>query len=319
MIEQALYNHLVSQASLCPYLAVYAGKHAIFNQKAPGDTDIGWEPGPQYGRIIFAVDMRGDPARAMGGTLAVDIMCCEENKYFPEDIEPLVRELIDGYFFCSGLFSVAAQWRNTTPFSDPEDKVSGCTITFDLLGFPVITTPIPDVIERINEWTSNRFENLHVINHDKLPECAWKPEEGESAVYWRLVTDAPAGWIPDTFQTIWRTATIRCHIFSEDNATAETVAREIYVGLYADMRLLRDGETPIMVNRRNTTDSNADPLRTGQLTVEATYAIIVYKPNDQMIEKITMSDNPNERRQLNGQYQESTGGDTGTDSTEGTE
>ena len=35
-----------------------------------------------------------------------------------------------------------------------------------------------------------------------------------------------------------------------------------------------------MVNRSNTTNDGADALRTGQLTVEATYGVIVHKEVD---------------------------------------
>ena len=70
MIEQALYEHLQDQEALLPYLATYASKMAIFNQEAPADTDPLWGSGPQYGRIVFAVDLQGDPERTMGGMLA---------------------------------------------------------------------------------------------------------------------------------------------------------------------------------------------------------------------------------------------------------
>lgn len=211
----------------------------------------------------------------MGGTLAVDIMC-RDGQQLPEEIEPVLRQLIDGYFFSSGTFTVSAQWRNSSYFTQPKDRVSGCTITFDLLAFPVITTSSPDLISRINEWTATTFENLHVINHDEMPSSAWKPSGSDAAVYWRLVTDNPARWIPDTFQTIWRTAILKCHIFSEDNAGVAAVARDITTRLYTVKRLLKSGETPIMVNRNNSTELGADPLRTGQVTVEATYAIVVH-------------------------------------------
>ena len=105
-------------------------------------------------------------------------------------------------------------------------------------------------------------------------------------MYWRLVQDTPAGWIPDNFHTIWRTATIKAHIFSEDIATASTVGRDLIAQLYADKRLIREGESPIMVNQRNALDNGADPLRTGQVTVEATYGIIIYKKQSETISKI---------------------------------
>lgn len=275
MIEKALLEHLRKQEELFPFLATYDTLPAIFNQEAPGDTDTLWSEGPQYGRIVFAEDLQGDPERCLGGTLVVDIQCRGDDQY-PEAIEPIVRKLIHGYFFSNGTFVVAAQWKNSSYFTQPDDHVTGCTVSFDLLGFPVLTTSAPDLVERINAWTSESFLNLHVINYEEMPAAAWKPTGSDSAVYWRLVTDDPAGWIPDTFQTIWRTATMKCHIFSEDNAIAAEAARSVTVKLYMDKRLMKESETPIMVNRRNRVDLSADPLRTGQVTIEATYGVIVH-------------------------------------------
>ena len=90
MIEQALYQHLQEQEALRSYLAVYDGKMAVFNQEAPADTDKLWGDGPQYGRVVFAVDLQGDPERTMGGMLTVDIQC-KEDEQFPEEIEPIIR------------------------------------------------------------------------------------------------------------------------------------------------------------------------------------------------------------------------------------
>lgn len=283
MIEQALYEHLQAQDALRPYLATYGGMMAIFNQKMPADTDPLWEDGKQYGSIVFEVDLQGDPERTMGGMLTVDILC-KDSEQFPEDIEPILRPLIHGYFFCKRKFVAAAQWKGTAPFDYPEDHITGCTLTFDLLAFPIITTSTPDVVARLNEWTA-QFPKVHVINYAPLPTQAWKPSGGEAAVYWRRVTVKPAGWIPDTYQTIWRTATIRGHIFAEP-AEIATLSEKILIGLYASKRLLKAGESPIMVNRTNTTDDGADPLRTGQLTVEATYGVIVHFENSGVIQNI---------------------------------
>ena len=293
MIEQALYEHLKVQTDLSAFLATYNEAPAVFNQEAPPDRDPGWGPGSQYGRVVFSVDLQGDPARTMGGVLSVDIMC-KENEQYPEEIEPVVRSVIHGFFFSSGTFTVAAQWKNSSYFTEPTDQVTGCTVTFDLLAFPMLTTSNPDVIERINEWTA-AIDGLHVINYDELPATAWKPGSEQSAVYWRLMQEAPAGWIPDTFQTIWRTATLKCHIFSEDIATATKVADDLTTRLYAAKRLTRPGETQIMVNRKNTADYGADPLRTGQLTVEATYGVIVH-----FTPEFTLKHIRHERRHLNG-------------------
>lgn len=285
MIEQALYEHLKAQDALAPYLATYNGAPAVFNQEAPADVDPLWGSGPQYGRVVFTEDLQGDPERLMGGMLVVDLLC-KENEQFPEEIEPIIRGLIDGYFFSSGTFTVSAQFRTSSYFTQPEDEITGCTISFELLGFPVLTTSDPDVVDRINVWTTESFTDLHVINHDELPKSAWKPTGKESAVYWRLVTEDPATWLRDTFQTIWRTAIIKCHIFSEDNAAAAVVARNLMVKLYTDKRLIKEGEAPILVNRNNSQDYSADPLRNGQVTVEATYGVIVHRNNSNVINNI---------------------------------
>lgn len=284
MIEQALYEHLIEQQALADCLGRYNKKPAIFNQEAAADNDTLW--GKQYGRIVFAVDLQGDPARILSGTLMVDILCRKDEQP-PEEIEPIARQLIHGYFFSNETFTVSAQWKNTSYFTEPTNEVIGCTIAFSLLAFPVITTSAPDVIARFNEWTSPRFPHIHVINYQKLPSPAWKPSGTESAVYWRLVQDAPANWIPDTFQTIWRTATVRCHIFSESSAIAATVARDIITRLYAEKRIFKSGESPIMVNRRNSADLGEDPLRTGQVLVEATYGIVVNSSTEAVIKNIT--------------------------------
>lgn len=289
MIEQALYEHLIAQTTLEPYLATYNNQPAIFNQEAPADTDGLWNNGPQYGRIVFAVDLQGDPERTMGGTLAVDIQC-KENEQYPEVMEPIVRALIHGYFFSSGTFTVEAQWKNSSYFTEPTDQVNGCTITFDLLAFPILTTRNPDVIARLNEWTAATYPELHVINNAPLPSTAWKPEATESAVYWRVQNDSPAVWIPDTFSTIWRTAIIKGHIFSADVNLASVTAQAIATKLHAVKRIVKPGESQIMTNRRNTVDSGADPLRTGQVTVEATYGIIVYTEPSGVIEHINIQE-----------------------------
>lgn len=274
MIEQAVYEHLKAQPELTDFLTTHAGEPAVFHRKAPDDADPYWATGPHYGRVVFDVDLKGDPERIMGGTLMVDVMC-DNTGCHSEELEPVIRKLVHGYFFSNGTFAVSAQWKDSSYFTEKDGEVNGYTVSFELLGFPSITTSTPDVIARLNEWTSQNFPHLHVINYDELPSTAWKPTGEESAVYWRLVQDSPAGWIPDTAQTIWRSATIRGHIFSESISVASTTSRDLIVALYAVKRLLREGETQIMVNRKNSQDNGADPLRTGQVTVESTYGVVV--------------------------------------------
>lgn len=289
MIEQALYQHLQEQDSLRPFLAEYDSKMAIFNQCAPSDQDDAWGDGTQYGRIVFTVDLSGDPERTMGGRLTLDILC-QDGEQFPEEIEPILRPLIHGYFFCKEKFVVSAQWKDTKPFTEPANHISGCTVIFDLLAFPV-SNYAPNVVNQFNEWSSS-FENLHVINRDPLPAAAWKPCDGQSAVYWRIAREEQCRVIPTTFSTVWMTAIVKGYIFSETPAEAAEVANRLKLRLYADKRLkkdgviLRAGESPVMVDRNVTVDNGADPLRVGQMTVEATYGTVVYYEPRETIEHI---------------------------------
>lgn len=281
MIEESLSNHLRGQKDLTDFLTTYADKPAIFSQEAPHDEDELWGAGPQYGRIVFAVDLQGDPERTVGGTLVVDILCQkgENTKGYPEDIEPILRPLIHGWFFSSGKITVAAQWKASDYFTQPKDQVVGCTLSFELLAFPVLTTSGVDVVSRLNEWTS-QIEGLYVINHDELPAPAWKPGKGESAIYWRRLSVGASQKIRDRYAMIGRTAIIKGHVFAEDIAAASAVADDLIIRLYTAKRLLKPPESPIMVDDRNTQDDGADPLRTGQLTVEATYTIMRHKQTE---------------------------------------
>jgi len=283
MIEQALVEHLKAQETLTAFLTTYGDAPAIFNQEAPADSDPLWADGAQYGRVVFAEDMEGDPERTMGGRLTVDIMC-KENLQYPEEIEPVLRGLIDGYFFSSssGTFTVAAQWKDSSYFTEPTDQVTGCTMTFELLAFPILTTTEPDIVERLNEWTAQHFNGLHVINYDEFPGT-WKPTEDEAAIYWRVLQSKPATWIRSTYQTEWRTATVRGHVFAVDASAAGKIARTVINELYTSKRLVRKGESQIMTNSSNSVDFGADALRTGQITVDGTYGVIVYHvPNNPM-------------------------------------
>jgi len=175
MIEQAIYQRLLNSEILTPHLAAYAGKPAIFYQKAPPDTNPLWRSGEQYGRVVFAVDEEGDPARNVGGQLFVDVFCES-----PETLEKLVRASLHGYFFTENNCTTAAQWEDSryfTPLDDP--KINGVTLTFSLLAFPLLTTQNPDVITRFNDWTAQTFPQIAVIGRSDLPE-AWKPNAEKS-------------------------------------------------------------------------------------------------------------------------------------------
>lgn len=284
MLDKAILSHLRQNETLREKLTWYADLSAIFNQSAPPDTDNFWTRGPQYPRIVFTLDTQDDAARAVGGKLLVDVQC-QSGGQIPEDFEAIVREWVDGCFFTGNGCTMAAQWEESRYFTEPTDAVCGVTLSFALLAFPMLTTQDPDVIARINQWTAAAFPELLVLGGSVLPDT-WRPRTGESAVYWRLAGIKPAGWIPDTHQTIWRTATLKGHVFAADISTATALSDEIIHRLDSVRRLVRPGETQIMVNRANSVDAGADALHTGQITVEATFGRIIPRPAAEPLKNI---------------------------------
>lgn len=279
MIEAQLRQHLMQQAQLTPYMATYAGGMAIFNQEAPTDTDPAWGNGSQYGRIVFYIDMKDDPQRNISGTMGVDIYCENGSTQVPEEIEPIIRELIDGYFFSNEAVTIATQWKSTNYFTEPPKKVVGATLTFDLLAFPSQQTIDPDPIALINKWTSNDLSKLlgvsaiRVIGQDVLPE-AWKPTDDMPAIYWRIANIRKCTWIPDTYNCSWETAFIWGHIMAQEPATASKIARVIQNTLTVKKRLIFDDMAPLMIDRNIQVTLTNDSLRQGQINIEGTYGIL---------------------------------------------
>lgn len=280
MIERSLYEHLISQDSISPFLAVYGGNPAVFNQEAPDDQDIGWESESQYGRIVFSVENQGDPEREISTTLMVDFSV-EESQEPPENVEPLIRSLIDGYFFNtveSG--PMYAKFVSSNYFTEPAKRVCGVTIVFSLLAFPIQTTGIePDPIQLMNEWTKSMFPDSVVIGYDTNSMNSWKPTNESPAIYWRTIQTVPANWIPDTYSCSWFTASLRAHIMAPDTDTVNTICRNIEITLTYSKRLIFSDDSPLMVDRNIQAQYGADALRQGQITVTGTYGVLTPKRN----------------------------------------
>lgn len=279
MIEQQLREHLLTGEALKPYMATYAGQMAIFNQEAPSDQDPNWGDRNQYGRIVFNLQMKDDPERGYSGTLDVDIMGNKDMAHIPEETEPILRDLIDGYFFSNDLCTIAASWNTSRYFTEPTEKIIGATLTFDLLAFPSQTTTYPDPIALINEWTATELpkkigkETIRVIGRDDLP-AAWKPTAEAPAIFWRLGNINKCSFIPDTYNASWQTAKLWGHIMSPDSDSANTITRIISHTLTTKKRLIFDDQSPLMVDQNIQIYPANDPQRTGQISIDATYGIL---------------------------------------------
>lgn len=293
MIEQVLRTHLKTQRELADMLATYNGEPAVFNQQAPDDTDPGWAQESQYGRIVFMLDIRDDQERILVGNLTVDASL-ENGQGEPEDIERIVREAVNGYFFSTDEVTMAAVWTSSQYFTDPKDEVDGVTLVFTLYSFPNQETSGPDPIALLNSWSQENLPSLlgvstvHVIGSAQLSPV-WKPTDNAPAVYWRTLDVAKCSWIPDTYNASWFSATVRGHVMAQEAHTATKFARSIEHSLTLAKRLIFEDTSPLMVDRNIRLSVTAEPIVTGQLTIEATYGVLNVEPDGTPIRHIHMS------------------------------
>lgn len=294
MIEKVLYKHLQSCVELKPFLTEYAGNRAIFNQEAPADTDPLWRPGSQYARIIIELNMTDDPERGIAGSLNVHYYC-EKTEQYPEDVEPVIRPLIDGYFFRSGNITLSADWKTSSYFTTPEEKIVGVSLTYNLIAYPKQATMAPDPIALINTWSSTELselldKQLYVIGSDHVPEV-FKPDDDHPAIYWRVTGIAKCNWVPDTWAASWQTTSLRGHILTPGNDDASFfIARVIDNVLTNKSRLIND-DMSMFVDRNNRINMAADPQRVGQITIDGTYGIPNIQPDVPKMNNISMDPN----------------------------
>jgi hypothetical protein len=283
MIEAVLLQHLQQQPELVTFLSTYAGKAAVFNQEAPPDTDRLWSK-EQYGRLVFFLNMQDDPARKISGQLEVDLIC-KTGEQIPEEIEPFIKEAIDGYFFTSDKETFAAQWSASNYFTEPTQKTNGVTVIFDLLAFPYQETCDPDPVQLINNWTKQLMPTCSVIGRDTV-DAVFKPDDERPAVYWRQTAISKCSWIPDTYHCSWLTSTLQGHIFTAEQNIAHAIARTIEHKLTIAKRLIFPDNAPLMVDRNIRLNLTTDALRNGQITLDATYGILNIEETPPILEHL---------------------------------
>lgn len=271
MVEKKIYDYLKNNPLITQFLASYGGNPAVFLQEAPGDTDAGWD-GEQYGRLVFGVDYAGDPERAVSATLWVDVYSHKDGPD-PENIAPVVSDEMDNRFFADGNEVIALAWNATSGFQETRnDKlINGVTLTFDVLYFPSQLTTNPDPVEAINRWTKERVQDALVIGIDELPE-SWTPRENPT-IYWRLGNIGPSTLYPDTFHCTWHSVDLSGHIMIDDTNTRLTVCKVLVDKLAASEPVIMADKSPMFITRIAARTAN-DAIKTGQITVSASYGVL---------------------------------------------
>ena len=274
-IEDIIYEHLkalYADVDTCP-LAVYGGVPAIFNTKAPDDTDELWETENQYPRIVFELSMQADPERKVSGRLFIDVMCLNTlNDTQPESLETAVKGSFDGCFFSNEELTISAQWVSSEPFSEKDNELSGITLAFDVMAYPVQITESPDPVACVNEWLKTLYQNSHVIGKDVLPQT-WKPTNETPALYCRVTHLGESPMMKNSAAVTWIGADMKVYVMAPDEQVRSTISKQIIQLLPKATTLILDDGSPLLIQRVQG-NLGADMLKEGQIQIKATYGVL---------------------------------------------
>lgn len=257
-------------------LAVYADKPAIFFQSVPDDNSKAWTSIAQYPRIVLSMDVFANAERNIMGALTVDIICTEIGTP-PEEIEPYVRQALEGVFFTpKGDTTFSPKWRNTQVFreNNSTDKSFniGMTLNFDIYEFPFLETSDPDPIAAINFYAKAWDKHLVVIGKAELPEI-FEPTRQSPVAYFRCVSENVDR---QTNTVVWITGDLVLHLFAPNLRDRMEWLEQFAQSLSLDGEVTMLDGSPMFI-RNVKRDSRADEV-TGQLTIGVRYGLL-RKPN----------------------------------------
>ena len=271
-MEKIICSYLREKLNAENLLAEYMGKPAVFNTAAPDDMDENWTDA-QYPRCIFQLDMQADPERKISGRLFVDVMCEKETASVqPEVLEAIVKSAVDGCFFSNSELTLSCQWYSSDEFSEKDDKLSGITLTFDVLAYPLQETESPDPVFTVNLWLKTLFPEAYVIGRDNLPET-WKPTDESPALYCRIASLGESSRMKSTAAVTWIGADMRVNVMAPSEKVRATISKQSIQILLNATRLMLDDGSPMLIDQVNG-NMAADPLREGQIQLKATYGVL---------------------------------------------
>ena len=271
-MEEIIYKYLLESFSGENLLAEYVDKPAVFDTQAPNDMDENWNDA-QYPRCIYQLDMQANPERKVSGQLYIDVMCENEiSSVQPEELEALVKSAVDGCFFSNHDLTISAQWQSSNPFAEKDNKLSGFTLVFDIMAYPIQTTESPDPILATNLWLKTIYQNAYVIGYDTLPET-WKPTDENPALYCRLSKLGTSGRLKSSAAVTWIGADMQVYVMAPSEVIRSRINKSIIQLLINADKLILDDKSPMLIDSVSD-NMAADPLREGQIQIKATYGVL---------------------------------------------
>ena len=271
-LEDRIYNRLTGSNNLQRELTSYDGKPAVFYLTAPDDKATGWKQKKQYPRIDYAVDLQRNPERKTSGVLTLNILCTDEGKP-PEELEPIVRQLLCGVFLLpDNAPPFALSWARSDAFdqqrSDGDGLITGITVSFDVYAFPTQTTSDPDPILAMHHYIEQNAPEAFVIGGRNTVAEEYTPTAKSPAFYFRLEQIQRQR---ETNTVAWMDAVIACHIFADGEEIAWLKAITDALAVAGEVIML-DNSPMFITNIK--ADSTLDALTTGQLRIYCRFGIL---------------------------------------------
>lgn len=265
-------RRLLESSQVAIRLAVYGGQPAIFFQAAPDDKAKGWTSVAQYPRIVLTMDEFESAGRNTMGVLTVDVLCTEAG-ILPEEIEPFVREALEGVLFTpKGAATFSPNWRRTEIFRErsvTDDSFNvGMTLSFDIYEFPFLESGDPDPVTAISYYAEDWDRALLVIGRAEMPEILEPSRESPVAYFRRLNATIEK----QTNTVVWLLCDLAVHLFAPELKDRLEWLEQFAQSLALDGEVTMLDGSPMFI-RDVKGNANADEV-TGQLTVSVRYGLL---------------------------------------------
>lgn len=288
-LEELIYSRLKSTEGLTGKLTKYNGEPAIFYQKAPEDTQEGWQGTSQYPRIVFDLDKHSNSERKSQGTLIISILC-DRSGTEPETIEPIVTECLKNVLLKpEGAEVFAFAWAKTVPFEVREKvttdlRVIGQEVTLDILELPSQVTTDPDPVDALNAYMHKIYPEAIIVGLTEMEEIT-EADPLHPVLYCRLQS---CDTVETTNTVVWMQARMSVHVICPDSGTRMRVSQDIANHLVSDAEIIMLDYSPMRPGRIST-NHTVDYLMSGQISGSFDYGILRYRPKQKLIAKVKLS------------------------------
>lgn len=140
-------------------------------------------------------------------------------------------------------------------------------------------TYAPDPVAALQDWTKKAWPEAHT------DPGTWSPADVAPGIYWRMVRLVP---VEMTAAVNWMEAQINGHILAPSASVRLNWTRKVTEGLMKQRRLKMDDDGPLEL-LRVTSDSEADPMRRGQIQLTTRFGVLQPRAQYEMLRKAISS------------------------------